>query len=145
MKIFTFGTTLLSLAIVAQATWMGEWWRAYTSDEEEVKGSSPAEIAGALTRLYQFFIKIAYVMEEEMRWPPHNSSVLDVDMCKSQGLGEDAIVLLQKKGGRLLVATSILSRLPLTSLMKPRSVRLESLITTAKMKTTSLLIHGCWS
>ncbi len=96
MKIFTFGTLLLSLAVVAQACWLGDWWRSYMSDEEQVKGSTPAEIAQALTRLYKFFIKIGYVTEEEMRWPPHSTSDLDVDMLRSQGLGDDALALLKK-------------------------------------------------
>ena len=59
-------------------------------------GSSHDEIAEALGRIYKFFVKIGYVTEEEMKWPPHSSADLDLDFARSQGLDENAIDLLQK-------------------------------------------------
>ncbi|KAJ9616778.1 hypothetical protein H2200_000497 [Cladophialophora chaetospira] len=65
-------------------------------DDIQVKGSSQEEIAEAMSRLYRLFIKIGYVTEEEMKWPPHSTSDLDIEFCRSQGLDENAINLLQK-------------------------------------------------
>lgn len=64
--------------------------------DEDVSGSTPDEIADALKRLYEFFIKIGYVTEEQMKWPPHTAADLDVEFCKAQGLDEGAINLLRK-------------------------------------------------
>ena len=57
--------------------------------------SSHAEIAAALTRLYQFFVKIGYITEEEMKWPPHDSQTLDRDSCRAHGYSVEAIALLE--------------------------------------------------
>jgi len=59
-------------------------------------GNTHDEIAAALTRVYTFFVKIGYVTEAEMKWPPHSPDDLDVEHCKGQGLTEDVIALLQK-------------------------------------------------
>lgn len=52
-------------------------------------------IAAALTRLYQFFIKIGYITEEEMKWPPHSAQDLDIALCEQAGFNGEATALLQ--------------------------------------------------
>ena len=58
--------------------------------------SSHDDTGAARTRLYQFFIKMSYLAEETMEWPPQAAQALNLELCRSVGLGENATALLQK-------------------------------------------------
>ena len=51
--------------------------------ETGIGGSSRNEIAEALSRLYNLFIKICYLKEGLIKWPPHSASELDLEICRS--------------------------------------------------------------
>ena len=68
---------------------------ALTPTARPIPPNNHGEIARALTRLYEFFLEIGYITEEQMRWPPHNATTLDRDLCRSKGLSSEAIVFLE--------------------------------------------------
>ncbi|KAJ9605514.1 hypothetical protein H2200_010171 [Cladophialophora chaetospira] len=58
--------------------------------------SSHLQIAHALTRIYNFFVKVGYITEDQMRWPPHSTEDLDLELCRDAGFSEEAISLLSQ-------------------------------------------------
>ena len=52
------------------------------------------EIAATLRNIYLFLISIGYVKEADMRWAPHASSDLDVNLCREAGLDDHGIDFL---------------------------------------------------
>ncbi|KAJ9605515.1 hypothetical protein H2200_010172 [Cladophialophora chaetospira] len=57
--------------------------------------STDTEIAAALNRYYQLFTKIGYIADEQMRWPPHDANTLNRDLCRKNGMTDEAIALLE--------------------------------------------------
>ena len=58
--------------------------------------STHAEIAEALTQLYQIFLKIGYIAERRDEMAPHSTQDLTLELCGRVGSSEEAIALLQQ-------------------------------------------------
>jgi len=58
--------------------------------------SSPDEIAAALTKLYKLFIKMGYLTDADISWPPHTQHPLDISRLQELQFDQSAIDLLQK-------------------------------------------------
>jgi hypothetical protein len=53
------------------------------------------QIAAAVTRIYDFFVRIGYLKEEEVVRPSANASSLDVELCRANGFDDVAIDLMK--------------------------------------------------
>lgn len=54
------------------------------------------EITASLTALYTLLVKIGYLAQSEISWPPHAESELNRPYCRKFGLDDSAIGLLEK-------------------------------------------------
>lgn len=58
--------------------------------------STQDEIATSLTCLYQLFVTLGYLTEDDINWPPHGTTPLNVSKCIQLGYDPSAIDVLQK-------------------------------------------------
>lgn len=58
--------------------------------------STCGEIASSLTSLYRLFVTLGYMSVDEINWPPHNATTLNVSKCIELGYDSSAIDLLQE-------------------------------------------------
>ena len=53
-------------------------------------------IASALTDLYHLLIATGYIENDQIGWPPHTASPLDLVTCQEVGLDQIAVDFLEK-------------------------------------------------
>jgi hypothetical protein len=58
--------------------------------------STHAAIAASLTKIYDFFVKIGYLDEENVIRPPHTNHPLLADYCREQGIDVNGIEFLKQ-------------------------------------------------
>jgi hypothetical protein len=69
--------------------------------------SSHDNIAASLTRIYQLFLEVGYIKEEQMKWPPHNDHDLRLDLAQGSGLSKSSIELLKNIPWADLLSTDL--------------------------------------
>ena len=56
---------------------------------------SYAEIGALMVQVYELFVSIGYVTEDEICWPPHSNARFLEDEYRSNGIEENAIELMR--------------------------------------------------